>query len=142
MSRSNSQEYVTWRDIHRRCENSKHYSYHLYGGRGIKVCPEWATFEAFLADVGKCPRGVVVLARRDLDKDYGPGNCLWAPPGEYPDHRKKPRMLTYKGVTKALPEWAEKYRLSLGTLTSRVNGGWSVENALLTPVNIKMRHKS
>jgi integrase len=45
-----------------------------------------------------------------------------------------PKMLTYRGVTKPLKEWAADYNLNSETLKSRVFSlGWPVQKALTTP---------
>lgn len=75
-------EYVTWMSMIQRCTNPKHISFPYYGGRGIGVCAAWRnSFEQFLADMGRRPRGRT-LDRTDNIKGYGPDNCRWATPKE------------------------------------------------------------
>lgn len=71
-----SPTYRSWQAMKHRCENPNQDNYKWYGGRGIKVCPRWAFFENFLADMGERPAGKE-LGRDDDRKDYGPENCSW-----------------------------------------------------------------
>lgn len=59
-----------------RCSYPSNASFPHYGGRGIKVCPEWRKFQNFLADMGERPEGTN-LSRLDHDKNYEPGNVIW-----------------------------------------------------------------
>lgn len=65
-----------------RCTNPLRDGYQNYGGRGISFDPRWATFEAFLEDMG--PR----LTGHDLDRypnpdgNYCLDNCRWWPSSE------------------------------------------------------------
>ena len=70
--------YNIWVSMIQRCENPKHKSYKNYGGRGIKVCERWHTFENFYADVGDPPKGKSFDRYPDNDGDYEPTNWRWA----------------------------------------------------------------
>lgn len=39
---SKTREYHSWSGMLDRCYNANSKYYHLYGGRGIEMCPEWA----------------------------------------------------------------------------------------------------
>ena len=69
--------YGVWRGMRARCLNPKHVSYRYYGGRGIKICERWNSFENFLADMGPVPPGLTI-ERDDNDSNYEPSNCRWA----------------------------------------------------------------
>lgn len=70
------QEYHIWNSMLRRCSVSSHVGYPQYGGRGIRVCPQWADpktgFEQFLGDVGKRPSKDHSLDRVDPNGNYEP----------------------------------------------------------------------
>ena len=52
----------------------------------------------------------------------------------YKSRRYSDHMITYKGQTKRLSDWAREYNLAPNTLHSRiVRFGWSVGDALTTP---------
>lgn len=73
-----SREYVSWAAMKRRCTNPSAHNYHLYGGRGIKICKRWLnSFENFLQDMGKRPKNKT-LDRINVNADYKPSNCRWA----------------------------------------------------------------
>lgn len=82
--------YESWRMMRQRCLNTNYTQYHDYGGRGIKICPEWESFSKFMLDMGPRPEGMT-LERKDVDGDYTPQNCIWATRADQNrNKRKKP----------------------------------------------------
>lgn len=84
-----TREYYSWRSMHCRCYVPKTAGYKYYGGRGIKVCERWHSFENFLEDMGRRPAGKSLDRFPDKDGDYEPGNCRWATSGEQLLNRNK-----------------------------------------------------
>jgi hypothetical protein len=106
----------------------------FYGGRGIRVCAAWrASFEAFLSDVGVAPVGFSI-ERIDNDSDYAPGNVRWATTREQANNRRRTTMIAFRGCTLALADMARKYGLTEQIVRWRVRAGWSLDDALTTPV--------
>ena len=83
--------YRAWVSMIQRCTNPRSQSWDLYGARGITVSDRWKTFEAFLADMGECPRGLSI-DRIDNDRGYEPDNCRWVTPLEQARNRRTTRV--------------------------------------------------
>jgi hypothetical protein len=72
-----SPTYTTWLCMIQRCTNPNQKFFRNYGGRGIKVCERWMTFENFLSDMGERPIGTTI-DRENNDLGYFKENCRWA----------------------------------------------------------------
>lgn len=125
--------YLSWKSMRRRCENPKDSAYHDYGGRGIKVCERWATFEHFLADMGECPNNLEI-ERINNNGNYKPGNCKWATRKEQANNKRSNTLLVYNGKSQTIAQWADELGIIYETLCSRIyRSKWSIEKALTTP---------
>lgn len=133
---SGSAEYEIWRGMKRRCRRVKASDYPAYGGRGIQVCERWkSSFNAFFEDMGPRPSPDHQLDRfPNQDGNYEPGNCRWATRAEQNRNRKDNRMITFRGETLCLADWAKRFGMRKGTLFERLRRGLSVEEALTIPV--------
>jgi hypothetical protein len=107
-----------------RCTNPNYPGWHLYGGRGISVDPEWAaSFEAFLRDVGMPPSPRHSLDRVDNNKGYCKDNVRWATPEEQAHNRRTNKLIAHGGVTQPLTKWARQLGLSYTMLRHRYDRG-------------------
>lgn len=123
-------EYRTWKSIHTRCYNEKHKQYHDYGGRGIRVCDRWHTYENFLADMGRRPSSEYSIDRRDNDLDYLPDNCRWATRREQGANKRTTIYVTSNGQTKCITDWLNERGISVSAYTAARQAGKTVIEAL------------
>jgi hypothetical protein len=83
-----------------RCHNPNSVNYHIYGGRGIRVCDEWrASSLAFLRWAASS--GYVTglqIDRINNDGNYEPSNCRWATRSQNCQNRRKASASKFKGV--------------------------------------------
>ncbi len=124
-----SKTYITWYNMIQRCTNLNHRSYKHYGGRGIKVCEAWLSFESFFQDMGERPPNMSI-DRIDNDGDYCSENCKWSTPKEQARNMTTNRLITIDDITKCLAEWCYQYNLSRDTVDERMRRGWTPEEAL------------
>lgn len=131
----NPRLYRTWLNMRSRCNNPRATSYRHYGGRGISVCAEWATWVAF-RDWAYAHgwREDLTLERIDTDGNYEPSNCRWATVREQGRNTRANVRLTAFGEAKTVVEWAEDARCSVqyDTLAERIRSGWDHERAITT----------
>lgn len=130
---SGTRLYNTWRNMHQRCSNQEKHNYHRYGGRGIRVCDEWASFPEFQEwAMANGYSDKLTIERKDSDGNYCPENCTWA------DALTQARN---RGFVHRSPDgraWAEiatEHGISVAVMHNRVwSGGWSFEDAATWPV--------
>ena len=117
-----SRLYNIWRDMQARCKNPKNIGYHLYGGRGITVCDEWAKFKSFKnwADSAGYAENLT-LDRIDPNGPYEPENCRWVTNTEQQRNKRNTVWVEFQGIRRSLPEWAELLGVKRNLLYKRQN---------------------
>lgn len=126
-----------------RCRNPNTPIYKYYGGRGIKVCARWDSYDNFLEDMGVCPDGLSI-DRIDNDGDYTPENCRWTDQKTQTRNSRRGSAYSAFGETKRICEWAEDSRcvVSLNVLDCRIRMGWTMEKAITKPKQTLEEHNN
>jgi hypothetical protein len=131
----------SWRAMIARCYNPNEKAWDRYGGRGVRVCKAWWIFTKFLADMGLRPEGTTLDRWPDKDGNYEPNNCRWANPIQQSNNTRANIMLSARGETKTLCEWARSEDIPRTRIYRRLfRLGWSVEDAIFTPKLPHRRH--
>ena len=118
--------YRTWDCMIQRCENPNTPNFNDYGGRGIKVCPQWHKFINFYNDVSQLEnygRAGYTLDRIDLNGDYTPENCRWADAKTQNRNTRRNVKVIYNGAELCLKEAAEKSGIKYHVLRYRYRRG-------------------
>lgn len=118
-----------------RCYNPNFHCYNRYGGRGITICKEWLedyqAFKAWALSHGYSDN--LTLDRIDNNKGYYPENCRWISAKEQANNKRNNHLITYKGETKTLVQWAESLGIDRSVLSARINKlGWSISKSFET----------
>lgn len=124
--------YKIWIGMKNRCNCAGNNGYKNYGARGIKVCDEWnksyINFKEWALKNGY--KDGLSIDRVNVNKDYEPNNCRWVTIKEQANNRRSNHLITYKGETHNITEWARKNNVEPYIIFSRLRNGWSVEKAL------------
>jgi hypothetical protein len=130
--KSSTSAHRVWCNMKGRCSNPRLAYYKDYGGRGIKVCDRWQSFENFYADMGDPPPGLSI-DRINNNGNYEPGNCRWTTIGQQLQNTRRTRLITFNGETRCVREWARVIGIGPSVLQRRIQK-WSVAEALTTPL--------
>jgi hypothetical protein len=127
-------EYRTWSNMKNRCSNPKCEMFYRYGGRGIRVCSRWIhSFENFLADMGRKPKPLHSIERKDLNGNYEAENCVWATAKTQGLNTSRNRFIKLDGVRLTISQWCDNLGFCRSAIHSRIRRGWTMRRALLTP---------
>ena len=137
---SRTRVYKVWRAMHDRCYNSNNANYYLYGGRGIRVCKRWFSFDTFRTDMGERGPGLS-LERRNNDGMYSPQNCHWATHTEQGNNKRTNVRIQVGGRVQTIAQWARETEQPPLRIWQRLSRGWSAERAVSTPVQPKRGKK-
>lgn len=145
---SRTRIFGVYRDMINRCYDKSDISYENYGGRGIKVCPEWTgeqgveNFSEWAYANGydeNAQRGKCTLDRIEVDKDYSPNNCRWVDSLTQANNKRNNNYYTIDGVTKTLSEWCREYgNLCVQSVYARLKRGMDIKTSLTKPMRKKV----
>ena len=114
-----------------RCYRKNDPEYHNYGARGIKICEEWQDVEKFYRwAIKNGYKSGLSIDRIDVNGDYSPDNCRWATNVMQANNKRNNRLLTLNSETHTIREWADLLHIQYNSLRSRIQRGWTDEDAL------------
>lgn len=128
-----------WYGVCKRCLNKKRKDYPHYGGRGIKICPEWHPdnpdgLKNFIKDMDGSYTSGLEIERKDVNGNYCKDNCTWVTRRSQTNNFRHTVKIEYKGVELGLSEWAYLLGISRRTLQDRLGKlGWDTDTAITTP---------
>lgn len=131
-----------WKNMKDRCSESAKGTWRgrNYADRGITVCEEWKDFQAFAKWATENGyQDNLTIDRIDNDGNYEPNNCRWATTKEQANNKRTSRFVEYQGNRYTTSELAELIGISKRTLITRLNNGWSVNDAVEKPVRARMK---
>ncbi len=130
-----------WQNIHSRCYNENVPAYKDYGGRGIVMCDEWRDdFKKFYDwCIGSGWRRGLEIDKDIIAKEagidpllYSPLTCLLVTAKKNCRNRRDNTLITVKGETAAIAEFAERYGVKAYNISQRIiRLGWTAEEAVL-----------
>ena len=116
--------FKSWSSMKTRCLNPRNKDYVRYGGRGIRVSPEWLSFDTFLRDMGTAWSPGMTIERRDVNGNYAKGNCLWIPKIKQSYNRRDTLWVVYEGKKMCCSEASRLSGLHKSILRRRLLRGW------------------
>lgn len=132
--------YKVYYGMKARCYNPNNKNYKHYGGRGIEICEEWRSFEAFAewADKSGYVEGLTI-ERKDVNEGYCPQNCCWITQKEQTRNKRNTVYITAQGETKTLLEWAKQLNVPASMLKARQARGWTDEEIISIPKGMRRK---
>lgn len=133
---------VIYGGMMQRCYNKNSESYRNYGGRGIKICPEWHDRDKFIKwALNNGYSDDLTIDRIDVNGNYEPSNCRWAdwitqaknrrPKEEW---KERERAFEYNGMKYHMYELCEMFDTSESAVRYRMTVmGMTLKEALETP---------
>ena len=136
---------IVLQGMSQRCYNKRMHSYPDYGGRGIRVCPEWYDEELKLIRTEPFMKWALQngyepglqIDRIDNDGSYTPDNCRFVTPLENGRNKRNCKPITFRGETLCMSEWAEKLGIPKYIIKNRLAQGMPMSRVLSSEVKTK-----
>lgn len=141
--KSKTPEFRAWWHFIDRCENPNDKAYHLYGGRGIRVCNRYReAFQNFWDDLGQKPSRKHSIDRIDNDLNYSCGKCddcknngwemnlKWHTQLEQMRNTRMNVWYEYEGEKLIVTDWARKLNINPVVFGKYIRKHKSIEKAI------------
>lgn len=122
--------YTVWANMKSRCNSANRPDSEYYSGKGISYAPEWERFKSF--EKWALKNGYqdhLTIDRIEGDKNYEPSNCRFITMVEQQRNKSNNIILEYNGKKMTLQEWGRELKVNRSTIKSRLDAGYSVEEA-------------
>lgn len=123
--------YRIYNKMRARCYSSTQHGYEYYGGKGIKICPEWnghyIKFREWALTTGYTDS--LTIDRIDNNKNYSPANCRWI--SQVEQLRNRSNTIKYNGEMSS--ETSRRLGGARTLVNNRIKLGWSLEDAFTIP---------
>jgi hypothetical protein len=131
-----------WKNMLDNTTNPNCHGYKLQGALGIKVDKSFWNFWKFVdyveTNLGLPHHPRTCLVRKDKDKNWAPGNLIWATVQENSFRRRDRTIVTYKRQKKSLAEWCVILDLPYMRTFNRLHDyGWTVKDAFEIREDVK-----
>lgn len=126
-----------YKNMCRRCYDTKSKDYPNYGEKGINVCKEWladkTNFIQWCVDNGY--NDTLTIERIDVNDGYNPSNCTWVTHFQQASNKTTTKYIDYQGKTLKLIDFLRDIGCSTHKEQNKVRCrlfryGWSVEDAI------------
>ena len=127
--------WARWSAMIDRCEREGDKNYPLYGGRGIKVCERWHSFQSFLDDMETSfYLGASLDRYPDNNGNYEPTNVRWATAKQQVHNRRSSQNIETPWGIMNVAEAAARIGMNRERFSRRVDRGWTTAQ-LFDPKN-------
>lgn len=129
-----------WQHMIDRCYDIKNEKYHVYGGRGVRVCEEWRTnyLSFYTWAIERWEAGLQIdkdiLSHERTGNLYSPNYCCFITPKENSRNRSNNRIIEYKGKAQCISQWAEELNISRDIIKNRLKWGWDIDKIFTEPI--------
>lgn len=123
--------FYVWQGMRNRCLNPNNKQYKNYGGRGIRICDEWADSNSFIewAIQNGYEEGLQ-LDRKDVNGNYEPDNCRFVTQLENARNRQNTIYVHYEGQLMTIGEVADITGIDSARIYQRIHElNWSEYDA-------------
>ena len=103
------------------------------------MCRRWKNYENFIRDMGARPEGKLTIERVNNELNYSPKNCVWADRLAQANNTTRNVHLKFNGMRLTVSQWSREVGISRNALDLRLKRGWSVKEALTTPLGLRRK---